>query len=137
MKINQDYLKKLLDAFESSPTPSVDLRYLEKAGLFDDQNLFVFHMQLLDDKGFVEREDKGLGFGYDKSADGAVQWSVLPLRLTATGHEFIETLRNKEVWLTITTKFKDASLDTLWSVSKKLFEGFTKKKIEDLTGIKM
>lgn len=137
MRIDQEYLKKLLDAFELSSTPTVDLRYLEQTGLLDDESMFIFHMQLLDDKRFIEREDKLGGFGYDKSADGHVQWSVLPLRLTATGHEFIETLRNKEVWKTITSNFKEASLDTLWTVSKQLFVGFTKKKLQDLTGIEM
>ena len=137
MKINQEYLKKLLEAFESSPEPTLDLRYLEETGLVEDNNMFIFHMQLLDDNGFIEREDKVPGFGFDRCADGCVQWSVLPLRLTARGHEFIEQLRNKEVWATITSNFKDASMATLWSVSKQLLEGFTKKKIEDLTGIKI
>jgi ABC-type sulfate transport system permease component len=61
-----------------------------------------------------------------------MSWAVLPLRLTARGHEFIEALRNKEVWVTIKRSFKEASISTLWNVSQKLIEAYTKKKIEAL-----
>jgi hypothetical protein len=39
---------------------------------------------------------------------------------------------NKEVWASIKSGFKDASLATLKSVSLKLLEGYAKKKIDDL-----
>jgi hypothetical protein len=61
-----------------------------------------------------------------------MSWAAIPLRLTAQGHQFIEALRNKEVWATLKRDFKDASVNTLWDVSKKLLEGYTKKKIEAL-----
>jgi len=64
--------------------------------------------------------------------DGFHQWSVLPLRLTASGHQFIEALSNKEVWAAIKHGFKDASITTLKSVSLKLLEGYAQKKVEQL-----
>jgi hypothetical protein len=53
-------------------------------------------------------------------------WSVIPLRLTAQGHEFLEALHNSKVWGMIKTKFKDASLGTLALAAKLALEEGTK-----------
>jgi hypothetical protein len=132
MKIDHDYLKKLLEAFEAAPAPIVNILELQAAGLDYDNDQFVFHMDILDDLGFVERDDREPGFGLTRGLDGHMSWSVLPLRLTAQGHQFIEALRNKEVWATLKRDFRDASVNTLWDVSTKLLEGYTRKKIEGL-----
>lgn len=96
MKINNQYLKKLLEAFETSTNPALDLCDLVKLGFnYEEDEAFAFHMQFMNDKGYIEREDRGSGFGYDKAADGAVMWSVLPLRITASGHEFLNKLTEK------------------------------------------
>ena len=100
MKIDQNYLKKLLEAFEAAPAPIFDITELQAAGLDYNTDEFVFHMGILDDQGFVERDDREPGFGLVRGADGHMSWAVLPLRLTARGHHFIEALRNKEVWAT-------------------------------------
>lgn len=92
---------------------------------------FIFHLQILEDQHFIEGQDKG-GLGYSITPYGKTSWSVIPLRLTAQGHEFIESIQNKEIWNTIKSDFKGASLNTLWSVSKQLLESYTKKKVESL-----
>jgi hypothetical protein len=101
VRIDQDYLKKLLEACEAAPAPIFDIKVLEAAGLDFDTDEFVFHMSILNDLGVVERDGREPGFGLVRGADGYVSWAVLPLRLTAQGHQFIEALRNKEVWATI------------------------------------
>jgi hypothetical protein len=97
-----------------------------------DTDQFVFHMNILNDLGVVERDDGEPGFGLVRGVDGHMAWAVLPLRLTARGHQFIEALRNKEVWATLKRDFKDASVNTLLDVSKRLLEGYIRKKIETL-----
>jgi hypothetical protein len=87
-------------------------------------------MMILTDQGLIERDDGVPGFGLTKSIDGHLSWSVLPLRLTAAGHEFIEALSNKEVWAAIKRGFKEASFTTLKTVSLKLLEGYAKKKVD-------
>ncbi|WP_434964886.1 DUF2513 domain-containing protein [Dickeya ananatis] len=72
-------------------------------------------------QGLICQSDGRAGFGVVESADGFVSWSVLPLRLTAAGHDFIDALRNREVWATLKASFKDASMGTLMTVSKELF----------------
>ena len=135
MKINQDYLKGLLEAFESAEEPTTDIRELQDKGFSYAENDFIFHMQILAEKNLVAPEQSGYGIGYSKGIDGHISWSLIPLRLTVHGHEFLEALRNKEVWETIKSEFKDASIGTLWRVSKELLEGYTKKKVTTLLGV--
>jgi hypothetical protein len=132
MKIDQDYLKKLLETCEAAPAPIFDIDELKAAGVDFDTDQFVFHMNILNDLGVIERDDGEPGFGLVRGIDGHMSWAAVPLRLTAQGHQFIEALRNKEVWATLKRDFKDASVSTLWDVSKKLLEGYTRKKIEAL-----
>jgi hypothetical protein len=47
-----------------------------------------------EDDRFVRREDGEWGLGLDRSADGLYTWNVLPLRLTASGHEFAQAMEN-------------------------------------------
>lgn len=133
MKINQYYLKGLLEAFESSDTPTTDIQKLAKRGFSCEEDTFIFHLQILSDQNFVKPE-QGNSLGYEKSAGGNVSWSVIPLRLTAQGDEFLEALCNNEVWGAIKSEFKDASIGTLWRVSKELIEGYAKKKVTTLLG---
>ncbi|MBV5336986.1 MAG: DUF2513 domain-containing protein [Deltaproteobacteria bacterium] len=131
MNIDQEYLKGLLEAFEAADSPTTDIEEL-KSRNYDYRDVkFLFHIKLLEDQGLV-RADAGNRLGYVRGADGIVSWSVVPLRLTAKGHEFIETLRNKDVWEAIKSNFKDASLGSLLNISKELFEGYLKKKISSL-----
>lgn len=132
MKIDQDYLKRLLEACQASESPTFDIEDLKAAGLDYNDKQFEFHMKILDDQRFIEQDDGDSGFGLTKSLDGFPSWSVLPLRLTASGHQFIEALSNKEVWSAIKHGFKDASIETLKSVALKLLDGFAKKKIDAL-----
>lgn len=132
MKIDQDYLKKLLETCEAAPAPIFDIDELQAAGVDFDTDQFVFHMNILNDLGVIERDDGEPGFGLVRGIDKHMSWAAVPLRLTAQGHQFIEALRNKEVWATLKRDFKDASVSTLWDVSKRLLEGYTRKKIEAL-----
>jgi hypothetical protein len=134
VKIDQDYLKKLLEACQASENPTFNIEDLKQAGLDYHEKQFEFHMMILTDQGFIEQDDGTPGFGLIKGIDGYLSWSVLPLRLTASGHQFIEALSNKEVWAAIKHGFMDASIATLKSVSLKLLDGYMKKKIDDILG---
>lgn len=133
MKINQEYIKGLLEVFESADTPTVDIQNLKDHGFDYNENDFIFHLQILADQNLVKPE-QGHSLGYEKGADGGVVWSIIPLRLTAQGHEFLEALRNAHVWETLKSEFKDASISTIVRVSKELLENYTKQKITSLLG---
>jgi len=90
MKIDQDYLKKFLEACQASKKPTFDIEDLKAAGFDYGDQQFEFHMKILNDQHFIEQDDGDTGFGLTKGIDGFQSWSVLPLRLTASGHQFIE-----------------------------------------------
>ena len=95
VKIDHDYLKRLLEACQASKKSTFDIEDLK--GYNEPE--FEFHMAILDDQGFIRQDDGDRGFGLTKSLDGFLSWSVLPLRLTASGHEFIDSVQNPEVWV--------------------------------------
>jgi hypothetical protein len=117
MKPDIEYLKQLLTAFQGAPNPTTDIRELEDAGLSIDDPKFEFHMMLLQDGGFVESESEAGGIGLSKSADGSMEWSVIPFRLTASGHEFAEAMGNSKVLQTLKKSFFGASISTMRDVA--------------------
>lgn len=132
MKIDQDYLKGLLGAFEASDTPDTDVARLLEQGFDCKTDTFIFHMRLLEDRGLMTRVDGDAGFGAIQSLDGKTHWAIIPLRLTALGHDFLDALRNQEVWETLKTGFKDASMGTLMTVSKELFNRALAKQLDKI-----
>ncbi|EFC9528575.1 DUF2513 domain-containing protein [Escherichia coli] len=139
MKLDQQYLKDLLIAFEKTHGPDTMLSELEDNGFNRYDQNFIFHMRLLCDYELIVRVDGKPGFGHIMSkalGEGVgYSWIEVPLRLTARGHDFIADLRQNEVWQAIKTNFKDEGISTLMSVSKSLAKGFARKKIKDITGI--
>ncbi|VEI70659.1 Uncharacterised protein [Serratia quinivorans] len=135
MRINQEYIKNLLLAFEDNSGPETDINELADQGFDYNTDEFIFHIRLLYEQGMIARADGGGGFGLSARADDGYSWGAMPLRLTTSGHEFITNLRQKEVWETVKTEFKDvASIQSLIGIAKSLATGFAKKKIKDLTG---
>lgn len=96
MKPDPEYTRKLLTAFEDSPEPTTDIEFLRECGLDYSQKEFMFHLRLLNDDGFVQQEDGEPGIGLSRSIDGMYSWSVLPLRLTSSGHEFAVAMRSEQ-----------------------------------------
>jgi uncharacterized protein DUF2513 len=132
VRIDQDYLKGLLQACQASEKPTFDIEDLKAAGFDYNDPQFEFHMMILTDQRLIEQDDGTPGIGLTKSLDGFLSWGVMPLRLTASGHQFIEALSNKEVWAAIKHGFKDASITTLKAVALKLLDSYAQKKIEQL-----
>jgi hypothetical protein len=87
MKPDTDYLKELLTAFQNATEPTIDIRDLARAGLSYEDPKFEFHLLHLRDQGLIT-DDRDGNLGILRGADGTVQWSVIPLRLTPSGHQF-------------------------------------------------
>jgi len=72
VKIDQEYLKKLLEACQASEKPTFDIEDLKAAGLDYNDQQFEFHMKILNDQRFIEQDDGDAGFGLTKGLlDGA------------------------------------------------------------------
>jgi hypothetical protein len=129
MKPDAEYLKQLLTAFRDAPNPTTDIRELEGAGLLLNDPKFELHMMLLRDGGFVESESNAGGIGISKSADGSIQWSVIPLRLTASGHEFAEAMGNSKALQALKKNFVGASISTMRDVAVTIIKAEIAKHI--------
>jgi hypothetical protein len=70
VKIDQDYLKRLLEACQASEKPTFDIEDLKTAGFNREDPRFEFHMMILADQGLIEQDDGSPGLGLKKSADG-------------------------------------------------------------------
>ncbi len=92
MKLDPDYSKRLLRAFQDALRPTTNIRELEQKGLSSNDDEFEFHLCMLNDQGFVVRDGGRPGVGAERSADNKVQWSDVPLRLTASGQEFANAM---------------------------------------------
>lgn len=135
MKIDLDYLKQLLEAFEASETPYIYLSDVVKTTPIRFDDALIFHMDILSDKGLICQQNGDTDFGFRMGLNGHVMRNIVPLRLTAEGHEFLTALKDKEVWTALKNNFKEASIGTLAEAGKSLLKAFTKKKVQDLTGL--
>jgi len=125
MKPDPEYLKQLLTAFRDAPNPTTDIRELEGAGLSLEDPEFVFHMMLLQDDCFVESASQAGGIGISSTAP----WSVIPLRLTAAGHQFAEAMEDKKVLQTLKNSFVGASISTMRDVAVTIIKAEIAKHI--------
>jgi hypothetical protein len=121
MKPDTDYLKELLTAFQNAPEPTIDIRDLARAGLSHADPKFEFYLCQLRDQGFIT-DDRDGNLGMLRGADPTVQWSEIPLRLTASGHQFAEAFGSSTVLATLKEKFVGASISTLQQVAVALLK---------------
>jgi len=119
MKRDMDLIYKILAFYEEKEdfvtyvTPEID-GYSEKE--------VNYHIKLMDQAGLLEAKDW--------SSLSSTSW--VASSLTHYGHDFFESLKQESVWNAVKSEFKDASLETIISVSKQLAEGWAKKKVEAL-----
>lgn len=128
MKIDQEYIKELLNTFIESPRSFIWVGDVESKGIPLDEK-FLFHIQILEDQAFIECLDKKSDIGYEIKMGGNFTWKSRPLRLTASGHEFAEAANRPEIWEILKGEFKDASLSTLKTAASSLLIAFAKKQI--------
>ena len=128
MKIDQEYLKEILNTFTESSRSFIWVKDILKKGIEMDDK-FLFHIQILEDQHFIECLDKKSEIGYEITLGGNFEWKSRPLRLTASGHEFAEAINRPEIWKILKGEFKDASLSTLKSAASSLLIAFAKKQL--------
>ena len=58
---------------------------------------FLFHMQILEDQKFIAAYNEENFIGYNVTIGGNFQWVDQNLRLTASGHEFADSLNKSEI----------------------------------------
>ncbi len=145
MKIDLDYLKKVLNIFIDSPHAFLTYRELSEEGInmykddnntqFDDE--FIFHLSLLLENQLISNHQldhstfKSIGLEYDPRT--CCHWAI-PIRLTQSGHDFAAMLQQNEVFENLKTNFKDFPFQVIYDAGKTLSTAFMKKKVKELTG---
>jgi hypothetical protein len=122
VKPDPEYTKKLLEAFEDSPEPTTDIDELQSRGLDYRTPEFYFHLRLLNDNGFVERDDEEPGIGVSRSLDGNYSWAAIPLRLTADGHTFAEAMRSNSGFQAVRNSLVKSSLSIMRDIAVAAFK---------------
>ena len=129
MRIDYEYIKDMLDIFQSAPEPTLTcIHFVHPNESQEAVNKYAFHLQILHDKGLVvgvpEKNNLGLihtmkGFGLSRSR----------IRLTNAGHEFAINLNKPGVIEFIKEKVKDEGLGAVIDIAKDLGSGYLKKKL--------
>lgn len=86
-----------------------------------DKNIVDKHTKLLIEQSLLDRNSVGLNGYFSTSYD-----------LTWKGHELIDNIRQKEIWNTIKSEFKEESVSTIVSIAKEMAEKFAKDKLSKL-----
>lgn len=132
MQIDYDYLKQVLEAFAAAPKPTTDIQELKRRGIDYNTDQFLFHMEILQDKGLIEQPDGSAGIGVQRSIDGFTSWGAVPLRLTAAGHEFLDGMRNERAMVVVRRDFKHAGIATVKAVFKAALDESAKLAVRAL-----
>jgi hypothetical protein len=124
-----DLIRDILLALEDSPDLNGQSLYRGRANVFFERegasnDDVAYHLLLLTDRKFV------IG-SYDR-ASGTFDIE----RLSMDGHDFLDSVRDREVWKKTKNGAEAAGGFTL-DLLKDLAKGFIKKQIEELTDVKL
>jgi hypothetical protein len=122
MRPDPAYIRKLLTAFEDAPDPTTDINELQQLGLDYRGKEFLFHLRLLNDDGFVVVEGGEPGIGVSRSIDGRYSWAAVPLRLTASGHEFAQAMENEHGFQAVKKSLITSSMSIMRDVAVGAFK---------------
>jgi hypothetical protein len=113
MQIDNLYIKKLLDRILEHNCADFDI------GMFSDlwdndedldaRHKFVFHFEIFVDQGFVVSStgSGGIGIRHNGNKADPYVFSIIPLRLTAAGHQFAAALNKPDVFKILKDKFNN------------------------------
>ncbi len=127
---NMDLIRELLLRLESLPK-NLSSIYLLKPG---DEEIQIdgysadqidYHLSLISEAGLIE-----------SGRSTAVMSGYMFKRLSWAGHDFLDAVRDPEVWAK-TKRGAEAAGGFTVDLLKDLAKGFLKKQVEDYTGIKL
>lgn len=109
MKLDQDLVREVLLAVEASEQDPRAFFKVEIGARNSEE--ISYHVMLLHEAGFIEATDTG--------SLSRFEWQ--PKRLTYSGHEFLVSIRDNEVWAKTKSLAKEAggaSISFLWEIAK-------------------
>lgn len=135
MKIEIEYIKNLLGIVIEHDHPDFRIDHISIKPLWvndEKLNKLVFHMEIMEDQGLIESPTTLSGIGFSRMGNGEFIVNIIPLRLTASGHQFAADLSKPGVIDQLTTSFKDIgpaeTIKVVFALGKKALE----KKLEGI-----
>jgi hypothetical protein len=140
VRLDRELIRILLLRLEADDSETVDLANFS--------NVEIYHLKRLEEGGYLTIGDMGSNAGRvsktvvhkdpDTGEDVKSKIRLLgPVRLTWNGHDYLEAIRDENVW----QKTKDAVASEGNSIAFGLFKevaiAFGRKQIEDRTGLKL
>jgi len=122
MKRNWDTIRKILLTVESIPDVSTQLTnsdISDKTGI--DIQEASYHCKLMIDAGLID--------GSCRDYIGGAGTSCLINRLTWDGHEFLDKIRNENVWNSMKTTLRKNGIDMSFDLAKTLATNIISKLI--------
>ncbi|SMA50978.1 DUF2513 domain-containing protein [Parendozoicomonas haliclonae] len=143
MKIDIDYIAKILNVFIESDKAYIDISDFQNSGINLDNESnpnginekFIFHIEILIDNKLINNDSnsavslKDLGIHI---FHGTCSVSHKPIRLTQMGHDFSNALNKSDILETLKTNLKDAPFKTIFDGSQKLLEHALKKQLDKI-----
>ena len=118
MKLDKDLIRDILLAIEERETPNLPF----KLSIPERTDVEVsYHVQIL--------EEAGLLVALERTTMSSHGW--LPIRLTYDGHEYIETIRDSEVWRHTKEIAKTAGASTVKGLLE-IGTAYVKQKLAEL-----
>ncbi|GLO64212.1 hypothetical protein MACH09_47200 [Vibrio sp. MACH09] len=138
MRIDYEYLNNFLKLVLDNETGDFSLSTEPFKALWpnDDEaaiDKLVFHLEILADQGCIESAlTKKEGIGFRRTGAGFII-SIIPLRLTAQGHQFASDLTKPGVIEQLKSAFSDAGPNEAVKVVFSLGKNALDKKLKQLT----
>jgi hypothetical protein len=129
MRIDYEYIEKILEIFLDSDVPTVNWRNFESLRGNDDHK-FVFHIEIMVDKDLIASTLENGSIGIRRTAHDYTI-SIVNWRLTAEGHDFASAITKPSVLSTIKEQFQKEGLSVVINLTKKIAE----KQAEKLLGL--
>lgn len=140
MRIDYEYLNNVLTLILDSGKSDFKLNVAPFQALWpkdDEQALdkLVFHLEILADQNCLESTlTKKDCIGFRRTGSGWIV-SIIPLRLTAHGHQFAADLTKPTVIDQLKTSFSDAGPNEVVKIAFALSKNVLEKKLKQLTDL--
>lgn len=133
MKLNLDLLREIVILIEAENEWQIENPWKIVSVTGYSNKEIQYHLRMLTERGFLHKESI-IELTGDMS--GAPVSKYLPDALTFSGHEFLESVRDPEVWKKAKEGAKHVGGFSL-SLVGALAKGFVKKKAEQHAGIEL
>ncbi|HEE9956647.1 TPA: DUF2513 domain-containing protein [Citrobacter freundii] len=134
MQVELDEIKRMLNTFLEAPGPFITIKELGFVDEEDQEKLdkSIGHFLLIVENGLISNmnlitgDAKAVGLHMTPRNFG---YTSVPIRLTQTGHDFINMLNQKPVFERLKEEAKEAPFSLLQKVGAALTEKILKEKL--------